>query len=101
MAAGFSLRKELQHPRGDDVVFDYCNPIHPITAAAAGGLEGQLHGLKRNEDIEIWHVEGKTSKQGRKAEKRRRWCSRHESQPTLQMPAPEPQPNSAQMPAPE
>ncbi|KAG0694960.1 hypothetical protein DFH29DRAFT_957446 [Suillus ampliporus] len=97
MAAGFSLMKELQHPRGDNIVFDYCDPIHLITAAAAGGLEGQLHGLehhdglKRNEEIEIRYVEGKTSDQGKRAKKRLEVVSRPEPQPsnTVQIPAPE------------
>ncbi|KAG1777986.1 hypothetical protein EV702DRAFT_205629 [Suillus placidus] len=106
IAAGLSLKNELQHPRGDDVVFDYCDPIHLITAAAAGGLEGQLYGLehhdglKRNEEIEIRYVEEGIGEQGRRAKKRLEVVSRPEPQPTMQVPVPEPH-HTMQMPVPE
>ncbi|KAG1733797.1 hypothetical protein EDB19DRAFT_1190097 [Suillus lakei] len=106
IAAGFSLWNELRHPRGDDVVFDYCDPIHLIIAAAAGGLEGQLYGLehrdglKRNEEIEIRYVEEGIGEQGRRAKKRLEVVSRPGLQPIMQMPVPEPH-HAMQMPAPE
>ncbi|KAG2126215.1 hypothetical protein DEU56DRAFT_556152 [Suillus clintonianus] len=107
IAAGFSLRKELQHPRGGGVMFDYCDPIHLITAAAAGGLEGKLYGLehpdclKRNEEIEIRYVEEGISQQGRMVKKRLEVVSRPELQPTMQMPVPEPHHNTLQIQVPD